>query len=100
MKYSDALKMAHANKHLIGKVWNNAVVDEILIAPTNSKERSVFEKRYVQTLDAQESIIPFVNSDVEVVLICNKDMIRTTGLFTYISIEALPKSLNVIMTIK
>ena len=100
MKYLEAFKIADANKHLVGKVWNNDVIDEILIAPTDPKERNDFERRYVQTLDAHESIIPFMSSDVEVIIVFNKKMIREIGLFSFISIDMLPKGYNVKLTTK
>ena len=100
MKYLDAVRIVEANKHLIGKKWDGATVDEIIVAPTDSEVYAEFEKLYFQTLDAQQSIIPFINTDVEVFIVCDKERMRTQALFVYSSIYELPESFNVARTIE
>lgn len=89
MNFLEAVKIAEANQHLVGKEWKGATIDEIIIAPTETTLRTEFEKLYVQTLDAQQSIAPFVNSDVEVFAVFDKKRIRTQNLFVYTSIHIL-----------
>ena len=94
MNFFDAVKVADANKHIIGKKWKDATIDEIIIVPTDSSQRVEYEKLYNMTLNAQESIAPFMSEDVEVMVLCNKNLIRQ-GLLLWTSIYNLPKDYNV-----
>lgn len=95
MRYIDAVKIAEANKHLIGQQWNGAIIDEIIIAPTDSSQWEEYSRMYIQTLNAQQSIVPFMNSDVSVFVVCDKKRIRSQNLFVFSSIYELSKKLNV-----
>lgn len=97
MNFTDAVKIAEANQHLIGKIWKEATIDEIIIAPTDSALCSEFERLYIQSLNAQKSIVPFINSDVEVFVVFDKHRIRTQNLIVYTSIHNLPNQFNVVL---
>lgn len=87
MKFFDAVQLADSKKHLVGKTIKGTTLDEIIIVPTSTSEFDAFKLLYVQTLDAQQSIIPFMNSDVDVVGVCDKSKIHKMGLFNYIRIS-------------
>lgn len=94
MNFLDAVKIAQNNKHLIGKKRKGVTIDDIIIVPTNAHSQEKFQQLYVQTLNAQASIEPFKNEDVEVFII-NKGLIRTQGFFLPESIYRLPEEYNV-----
>ena len=97
MNFTDAVKIAEANQHLIGKIWKEATIDESIIAPTDSSQWEEYGRMYVQTLNAQQSIAPFVNYDVEVFVVFDKHSIRTQNLIVYTSIHNLPNQFNVVL---
>ncbi len=94
MNFLDAVKIAQNNKHLIGKELKGITIDDIIIVPTNAHSQEKFQQLYVQTLNAQASIEPFKNEDVEVYII-NKGLIRTQGFFLPESIYRFPEEYNV-----
>ena len=96
MNFFKAVKIAEANQHLIGKEWNGATIDEVIIAPTDPLLWAYFKRSYFQSLNAQQSVVPFMNSNVDVYVVCNKKQIRTLNLFVYTPIYNLPENLNVI----
>lgn len=96
MEFIEAVKKADANKHLVGKIYKGAVIDEIIIAPNNEKEFDLFLKSYLHTLDAQASIVPFMSSDVGVYIIFDKNKIRQENLFPFMTIDKLPQEYNVV----
>ncbi len=95
MNFSEAKKIVDANQHLIGKQWKGAIIDEIIIAPTDFSLRDLFNRIYLQTLNAQQSIKPFINSDVDVVVICNKKAIDDKGIMFHGSIYDIPEEFGV-----
>ena len=99
MNYNEATKIADANKHLIGKKWKGATIDEIIIAPKDSSSWDEFMKLYFSTLDACQAVLPFINEDVDVLVVCDKRRIRTQHFFGYTSIFKLPESFNAITEI-
>lgn len=96
MNFINAVRIADANQHLIGKVWNGATIEDVIVAPTDTLLWSEFERFYISSLNAQESMAPFMNSDVEVFVVCDRFRIRTQRLFVYTSIRDLPESFNVV----
>lgn len=95
MKFIEAVKKADANKHLVGKVYKGAVIDEIILAPNDSNECDEFWKSYCISLDAQRSILPFMNSNVDVYIVSDKSKIYQMGLAVITPIDELPKEYNV-----
>ena len=95
MNYNDAVKIAKANSHLIGKEWKGATIDEIIIVPTDAEQRTKFERLYAQTWDAQSAIEQFTNNDVDLAIVCNKSYMRTKGVFGFTSIHNLPEKYEV-----
>lgn len=76
MTFKEALIIAKDKEKMIGSVRNGARLDEILIAPTNPRELEKFKIAYITNLNAQASIIPFVQSDVEIYGVYDKFRIR------------------------
>ena len=96
MEFFKAVKIAQANKHLIGKKLKDKTIDEIIIMPTNANSQNEFLKRYIQTLNAQESIVPFMNDDVVVCVSC-KELIRMPIAFIPTPIYNLPQDYGVVI---
>jgi len=98
MDFRDALILAQSNEHLVGKIYRNERIDDLLIIPVHKCERELFIKSYVRSLDAQQSIVPFMKCDVEVCALVQKNMIRRLRLFPVINILQLPIEMGVINT--
>lgn len=96
MNFIEAVRIAEANQHLIGKVWNGATIEDVIVAPTDTFQWSEFERFYISSLNAQESIVPFMNSDVEVFVVCDRFRIRAQRIFVYTSIRNLLENFNVV----
>lgn len=67
MTYKEAFDWIEANKNLIGtKTEKDLLIGDLVAVPTNSHEREVFLRSYVINRNGLASIIPYVNSDLEV----------------------------------
>lgn len=77
MKFLEALAVANQKEKLIGKlIKNGATLDEVIIAPSKVEDYQLFIKNYIDTLDAQKSIAPYIESDVSVLGVFDKIRIR------------------------
>lgn len=77
MNFFEALAIANHKEQLVGNLKKNgATLDEIVIAPSDAAEYQEFVKVYVDTLDAQRAIAPYINSDVIVLGVFDKNRIR------------------------
>lgn len=95
MNFIEAVKKADVNKHLIGRRYKGAVIDEIIIAPKDCDEYDKFLKSYCASLDAQESVLPFMNSNVDLYIVFDKSKIHQMNMVFISPIDALPKEYNV-----
>ena len=76
MKFFEALTVVNQKVHLIGKLrQNGAILDEIIIAPSQGEEYDNFIQTYIDSLDAQKSIAPYIQSDVVVLGVFDKSRI-------------------------
>jgi hypothetical protein len=87
MTYNEALEVVNNNQNIIGKRIKGARIDEILIHPLNSKQWEEFSKSYVQSLNAQNSLLPYLGSDLGVSVVLDKQKIRSHSIFFYTSID-------------
>ena len=99
MDFFNAVKLAEANEHLVGKVVKGATIDEIIIMPTDEEEQKAYWQYFVQYLDAQRAIVPFMTSDVEVFALFDKGSIRSKSLSISCNIVNLPKEIGAITDI-
>jgi hypothetical protein len=77
MKLKEALLEVSEKEHLIGKyTYKNAVLDEILIAPSNSYEFEKFQQEYILNLNAQTALAPYIQSDLRIIGVFDKWRIR------------------------
>lgn len=77
MKFFDALVVANRKAKLVGKLkQNGATLDDVIIAPSNAEDYQCFINSYIDTLDAQKSIAPYIESDVIVLGVFDKIRIR------------------------
>ena len=89
MTFEEAQKKVEENKHLIGKKFRGATIDDLLIVPTDAKLLGNVQRNYTETLEAQIAILPYINYDVDVLVICGKQHLRTTGTFPFITLSQL-----------
>ena len=76
MNFNEALEDVNQKKELVGKLQQNgAILDELIIAPSNSEDYRHFIKTYIDTLNAQQAIIPYIQSDVIVLGVFDKKRI-------------------------
>ena len=81
MTFTEALHIADSKSHLIrNHIFNGAILDEVIIAPKDKQEYEQFTKIYIQTLDAQKAILPYIQSDLIVLGVFDKYRIRKEGL--------------------
>lgn len=82
MKYSDANAFRKSKLSLVGTVDDKGfMVDDIIIVPTDTHKRDEFFKVYRIHFDAEQSILPFINEDVEVWAVSTKYVKETNILF-------------------
>ena len=93
MDFISAVKLAKANEHLLGTKVNGASIDEIIIVPTKEEECKRFLSSYISTLDAQKSVAPFIQSDVEIQVVFDKKRIKTENVFFHTNIRNLPDAI-------
>lgn len=85
MNFFEALVVANQKEKLVGKLGKNgATLDEVIIAPSNAEAYQRFISSYIDTLDAQKSIAPYIESDVKVLGVFDKIRIRRENVI-YIS---------------
>lgn len=94
MTFKEALNLIDENKNLIGKKFRGATIDEFLVAPTDSVQRDQFSRLYIDSLNAQQSALPFINSDVDVLVVCDKHRIRQENFIATMTLFSLLSMTN------
>lgn len=89
MNYKEAFELKNKNEHLIGQKYRGGTIDEIIIRPKNDEELDIFMKSYIRTLNAEKSLQPFLNSDLHVFAVCEKDKIKSSIFVFMTEIEKL-----------
>lgn len=89
MNYSEASELKIKNEHLIGQKYRGGIIEELIIRPKNEKDFDVFMKSYLRTMNAELSIQPFLRSDLNVDVICDKAKIKTHNLILWTELEKL-----------
>lgn len=81
MTFLKALEVANEKSHLVNVLKSHeAVLSEIIIAPSDKIEFEQFKKLYIETLDAQEAVVPFMQSDLIVLGVFDKHRILKEGI--------------------
>lgn len=89
MNFKDASELRDRNNHLIGQKYRGGTIEELIIRPTNEKEFDAFSKLYLRTLNAENSIQPYLNSDLTVDAVCDRAKIRNNNIFFRTELENL-----------
>lgn len=87
MTFNEALIIAQKNSSIVGSYINGELVEEILIIPTNADELKMYMDKYLSNSNPQQSIAPFIYSDVKVVALFRKDLLLKSGIFLNIEIK-------------
>ena len=96
MNFLKAVEIAEKSKKIVGKQFKGGIIDEIIIRPTDPKMCEGFEKEYICSLNAQTSIVPYMESDVDIAVVIDKERIRKDGCFIYISLYDLKDTFDVV----
>ncbi len=81
MNFNEATELVNRNLHLIGQQYRGATIEELIIRPINQNEFAAFSNTYLRTFDANLSIQPFLESDLTVDVVCDRDRIRVQNVF-------------------
>lgn len=91
MNLIEATELKNKNKHLIGQQYKGGTIDEIIIRPNNDKELEFFMKSYLRTMNAEKSLQPFLNSDLQVFVVFNIAEMKKSSVIWMTEIESLLK---------
>lgn len=89
MNFSEALELKNNNRHLIGQKYRGAIIDEIIIRPINENDFEIYMRSYLRTMNAEIVLKPFVNSELRVDVICDREKINRNNLILRTEIEKL-----------
>ncbi len=87
MEFYEAIELAKNNENLIGKPYKGAIIDEIILVPTDFEEETKFERLYRRYLDGKIAIAPFINSDVLVKCVMNKQSFINNIAFLFVELK-------------
>lgn len=97
MTYSNALILKEANKQIIGKQKDNSIIDEIIITPTDPILKIKFLKLYIELINSDAAILPFSNSEVELLVVFDKHKIEEREILIYSSLHELSKDFKIVI---
>lgn len=89
MNFNEALEIKNNNRHLIGQKYRGGIIDEIIIRPVNENDFEIFMKSYLRTMNSGIALKPFINSELRVDVICDKEKINRNNLILRTEIEKL-----------
>ena len=89
MNLKEATELKNKNEHLIGQKYRSGTIDQIIIQPKNDKELDFFMKSYLRTMNAEKSLKPFLNSDLQVFVLFNKAEMKKNSVIWMTEIESL-----------
>lgn len=83
MTFPEALQLVERKKSLIGTTTEKGLlIDLIIIVPTDKEQREKFVRSLMVTRSPQKSIVPFMESDVEV-WATNSDYLYKRGILFF-----------------
>lgn len=94
MTYAEGLKEISRYQHLIGKCIDGAIIDELILIPTDSKLQEQFTKSYINCLNAELAIFPFQDENLEILVVFDKQRMRKEDLFLHMSLNELKNRIN------
>tara|TARA_R110002074_G_scaffold108432_1_gene234017 strand:- start:165 stop:461 length:297 start_codon:yes stop_codon:yes gene_type:complete len=81
MTYLEAKKLKEDNLHIINSKHNGGNIDELIIHPTDPYEFEKFTELYLDSFNAEESILDFKELDLTVSIVLEKEKTWENGLF-------------------
>lgn len=93
MTFEEALSVIENNKNLIGTKYKGATIKELAIVPVDKGHFEEYLKNYCATLNAQQTIVPYMGEDVDVYVFFD-DRYLNQGLLPYISLDNLQYDLD------
>ena len=81
MNYNEAKEIINKNSHLIGLKYLGGTISEIILCPSNRSDFLKFSEIYIRTLDSNVALTPYIHKDLAVIVVTNKELIRSKGVF-------------------
>ena len=94
MGIKEALEKINTHKNLLGKQLNGASIDDLIIVPTNIALKRQFEELYISSLDAQAALVPFLDKDVDIMVIFDKHRIRNQNIILSTTLDNVLKMIE------
>lgn len=94
MNYKKALELKNKNQHLIGQNYNGTIIDDLILMPIDDDIAKKVRNRYIISLNSEEAIYPFTNTDLDVVAVCDQYRIKTKAIFFHTSIFNIPNAIK------
>lgn len=83
MTFPEALQLIERKKSIVGTTTEKGLlIDLILVVPTDEQKKKEFVVRLLSTRNPQQSIVPYINGDVEV-WATNSDYLYKQNLMIY-----------------
>jgi hypothetical protein len=79
MNFIQAKKLFDMNQQLIGRQIKGATIDELVICPTDKAQYEDFIKRHLTTHKGSEAILPFLNEDLDIFCVLDKQRIKVNS---------------------
>lgn len=97
MDFQKAIEIKEKNQHLLGmESPKGGTIDEIILVPTNEMYSNQFQRNYIQCLDGDIAIAPFIGQDVNILVVVDKYRINREAVFLYTDLLNLPEEYNII----
>jgi len=97
MDFQKAIEIKEKNQHLLGmESPKGGTIDEIILVPTNGVYANQFQINYIQCLDGDLAIAPFIGQDVNILVVVDKYRINTESIFLFTDLLNLPEEYNII----
>lgn len=88
MLYKEALKLAEKNRHLIGRKYKGAIIDDIIVYPLKETSMNSFFELYSHSLNYEESISSFMKEEEFYIIgICEKEKFYKNGFYAPVPLE-------------
>lgn len=97
MTYQQAVRLRNDLIGMIGDVYEKRMVNDVVIAPVDDDEFSLWTKDYLRTEDQSGAILPFTHSDLKVLFVYKYNGLghRDSGYFIYGNVLSEAKNFGV-----
>ena len=79
---------------MVTENYNGTIIDDLILMPIDNEIAKEVRSRYIISLNAEEAIYPFTNTDLDVVAVSDQYRIKTKALFFQTSIFNIPNAIK------